>query len=184
MLVMGKSAHVAQELRRPDRERRRTRHRGQSLVEFTVVLPVLLAIVGIVIDASRVYQAWTNLESATRDAAQYLARSSVDPLSPDYTYEGLDSDTKAIYLLDTATGASFSRSDEQGELGDCDQPQLTTTYSTNTSLAAGGSTAYPLGTAKVMTCLPFHTLFSYPFLGTDGVWILRSEREMTMIVGR
>jgi hypothetical protein len=35
-----------------------------------------------------------------------------------------------------------------------------------------------------MTCIPFHTLFEYPFLTTNGAWILRSEREITMIVGR
>jgi Flp pilus assembly protein TadG len=184
MRVMGKSADLARESRRPDGHRRRGRQRGQSLVEFSVVLPVLLAIVGIVIDASRVYQAWTDLESATRDAAQYLARSSVDPLSPDYTSEGLDSDTKAIYLLNEATNMSFSRSEEQGELTDCDQAQLTTTFSTSTALTAGGSTAYPLGTAKVMTCMSFRTLFPYPFIGNDGAWIIRSEREMTLIVGR
>lgn len=181
---MGNPARLAPSSGRPNGQRRRARHRGQSLVEFTVVLPVLLAIVGIVIDASRVYRAWTNLESATRDAAQYLARSSVDPLSVDYTYQGLDSDTKAIYLLNEATGMSFSRSEEQGELTDCDQARLTTTFSTSTALTGGGSTAYPLGTAKVMTCMPFRTLFPYPFLGNDGVWIIRSEREMTIIVGR
>lgn len=181
---MGNPAQLPPSTGRPNGERRRARHRGQSLVEFTVVLPVMLAIVGIVIDASRLYQAWTNLESATRDAAQYLAKSSVDPLSSDFTSQGLDSDTKAIYVLDEATGLSFSRSEDQGELTDCESPQLTTTFSTNTSTAAGGSTAYPLGTAKVQTCMPFHTLFHYPFLTDDGVWILRSERQMTMIVGR
>ena len=59
----------------PGRSWRTLRERGQSLVEFSIVLPVLLAIVGVVIDASRVYLAWSSLESATRDAAQYLATS-------------------------------------------------------------------------------------------------------------
>lgn len=158
--------------------------RGQSLVEFSVVLPILLAIVGIVIDASRLYQAWTNIESATRDAAQYLARSSVDPLSNDYTQEGFDSDAKAIYLLNEATGMSFSRSEVQGTLTDCDEPQLTTTYTTDTSLSAGGSSAYPLGTATVHVCMPFRTLFQYPFISDGGTWTLGSERQFTMIVGR
>jgi Flp pilus assembly protein TadG len=181
---MGQSARFALSSRHSVRPRRRTRWRGQSLVEFSIVLPVMLAIVGVVIDASRLYQAWTNLESATRDAAQYLATSNVDPISPDYTSQGTDSDAKAIYLLDLATGASFTRSETQGTLTDCSQPQLTTTYSEDSASAGGGSSAYPLGTAKVMTCLPFRTLFQYPFLSVDGGWILRSEREMTLIVGR
>lgn len=184
--TIGHQAPVAVE--RPKRPKPRSRlrrdARGQSLVEFSVVLPILLAIVGIVIDASRLYQAWTNLESATRDAAQYLARSSVDPLSNDFTREGSDSDAKAIYLLNEATGMSFERSDVQGTLTDCDEPQLTTTFTTDPSLAGGGSSAYPLGTATVLVCMPFRTLFQYPFISDGGTWTLGSERQMTMIVGR
>lgn len=166
------------------RLRLRRDSRGQSLVEFSVVLPVLLALAGVVIDVSRLYGGWTGLESATRDAAQYLARSDPDPLSPDYTWHGVDADLKAVYLLDQATGEAFSRSTTQGALPDCSEPSVTTTYVQSTSIAGGGSVANPLSTATVMTCMPFRTLFAYPFLTTDGAWILRSEREITMIVGR
>ena len=165
-------------------EPRSARQRGQSLVEFSVVLPVLLAIVGIVIDASRVYQAWTNLESATRDAAQYLATSSTDPTSPDYTTQGVNSDGKAAYILTEATGFTFTRSPTQGTLTDCSQPQVTTTYSTDTSDASGGTASNPAGTARVLACLPFRTLFAYPFLTTNGSWIVRSDRSYTILVGR
>src|SRR5215211_6667782 len=82
----------------------RTRSRGQSLVEFAIVLPVLLALVGVVIDASRVYLAWSSLEAATRDAAQYLATSDTNPYSVDYTWAGNDADTKAAYILAATTG--------------------------------------------------------------------------------
>jgi Flp pilus assembly protein TadG len=181
---MEKSAEQVAAGLRPDRARGRRRQRGQSLVEFSVVLPIMLAIVGIVIDASRAYQAWTVLESATRDAAQYLARSSVDPLSADLTTQGVDSDNKAIYLLNEATGVSFTRSQTQGTLTDCTIPQLTTTFSTDPALAGGGSTAYPVSTATVQVCMPFSTTFQYPFLGDGGNFTLRSEREFSLIVGR
>jgi Flp pilus assembly protein TadG len=164
--------------------RRRSRHRGQSLVEFSIVLPVLLTIVGIVIDASRVYQAWTNLESATRDAAQYLATSDTDPTSADYTTQGMNSDSKAAYLLRTATGFNFIRSTNQGTLTDCSQPQVTTTYTTNTAYSGGGSTSNPAGTARVTACLPFRTLFAYPFLTQNGAWTVTSDRSYTILVGR
>ena len=72
--------------------RSRSRHRGQSLVEFSIIMPVLLTVVGIVIDVARVYQAWTNLESATRDAAQFLATSTTDASCPPYTTHGTNSD--------------------------------------------------------------------------------------------
>ena len=118
--------------------KRSPRQRGQSLVEFSIVLPVLLCIVGVVIDASRVYQAWTNLESATRDAAQYLATSDTDPSSADYTTQGTNSDSKALYILNQATGFTFTRSTTQGTLTNCNQAQLTSTYTTDTSFASGG----------------------------------------------
>jgi Flp pilus assembly protein TadG len=164
--------------------RPRRRGRGQSLVEFSIVLPVLLALVGVVIDASRVYSAWVNLESAARDAAQYLARSDPDPYSNDHTWAGADADAKASYIVSAALNTEFAPSPTSGTLTDCDEPQVTTTYSSDTSWANGGSAANPLSTAKVMACFPFRTLFSYPFLTTDGAWIISSEREMTLIVGR
>jgi Flp pilus assembly protein TadG len=164
--------------------KRASRHRGQSLVEFSIVLPVLLAIVGVVIDASRVYQVWTNLESATRDAAQYLATSNTDPSSADHTTQGTNSDNKAIYLLNEATGATFTRSTTQGTLTDCSHPQVTTTFTTDTSYASGGTAANPAGTARVKACLPFRTLFAYPFLTTNGAWIVNSDRKYTILVGR
>lgn len=163
---------------------RRQRERGQSLVEFSVVLPVLMALVCVVIDASRLYQVWVNLESATRDAAQYLAKSDTDPFSSDYTWAGADADGKAEYIVETALDQPFSTSPKSGELKDCTKPEVTTTYSLDTGWQRGGSIANPLSTAKVITCVPFRTLFAYPLLTTDGFWILRSEREITVIVGR
>lgn len=160
------------------------RARGQSLVEFAVILPILLGLVGMTIDVARLYQAWTNLESATRDAAQYLATSATDPLAVDHTTQGTDSDGKAAYILQVATGSSFARSTTQGTLGSCSQPRLTTTYVESTAPSAGGSVAYPVATAKVMTCMPFRTLFGYPFVTIDGYWTLSSEREVKSIVGR
>jgi hypothetical protein len=35
-----------------------------------------------------------------------------------------------------------------------------------------------------MSCFPFRTLFAYPFLTTDGAWVLKAERQMTILVGR
>ena len=165
-------------------DRARERSRGQSLVEFSVVLPVLLALTGVVIDASRVYQAWNNLESSTRDAAQYLATSNRDPYSPDHTWAGSDADAKAQFIVERATGETFAISPTNGTLTDCSGPQITTTYSTDTTRSLGGSSSFPLSTAKVMTCLPFRTIFAYPFLTTDGAWQLKSEREITILVGR
>jgi Flp pilus assembly protein TadG len=163
---------------------RTMRERGQSLVEFAVVLPVLLALVGVVIDASRVYHEWTNLESATRDAAQYLATSSTDQYSPNYTWGGSETDAKAKSILEAVTGTTFATSPTGGTLTNCSAPQVTTTYSKNTAWQDGGSASSPLSTARVSACLAFRTLFPYPFLTTDGAWTIRSDREITILVGR
>jgi len=169
---------------RAPRARNRSSHRGQSLVEFSIVLPLLLTMVGVIIDAARVYQAWTNLESATRDAAQYLATSDTDPTSPDYTTQGTNSDNKAIFIVSEATGFTFTPSGTRGTLTDCTGPQLTTTYTADTTFASGGSASNPVGTARVVTCLPFRTLFAYPLLTNNGVWVIQSDRNYKILVGR
>lgn len=167
---------------------RRRRIAGQSLVEFAILLPVFLALVGMTIDFARLYQSWVNLESATRDAAQYLATSNTDPTAADYTVPNVTAnatnDGKAKYVLDTATGTTFTRSNG-ATLGACAAPTLTTiTAATDTSLASGGSATYPIQNVQVLACAPFRTLFAYPFLTTNGNWTLRSERTYKVIVGR
>ena len=164
--------------------RRSRRERGQSLVEFAVVLPVLFAIVGVLIDAARIYGLWTGLESATRDAAQYLATSSTDNTSPDYTWPGDDADAKAAYILSVATGYTVEQSESADAFASCDVPQVTTTYTEDTTIANGGTVSNPIGTATVTACIPFRTLFEYPFLTTEGAFVLRTERTMSVVIGR
>jgi Flp pilus assembly protein TadG len=181
---MRKSELLQGTIRRSGGRRPRARQRGQSIVEFALVLPVMLAIVGVVIDAARLYQVWASLESATRDAAQYLATSSDDPTAPDYTWAGADADTKAAYILTTATGYEVERSLSADEFSSCETPLVTTTYWQDTTFANGGTVSNPLSTATVSACIPFRTLFNYPFLATDGAIFLNSERTMSVIVGR
>jgi Flp pilus assembly protein TadG len=166
------------------RARKRQGHRGQSLVEFSIVLPLLLTMVGVIIDAARVYQAWTNLESASRDAAQYLATSDTDPTSPDYTSQGTNSDNKAILILSESTGFTFTPSGTRGTLTNCNGAQLTTTFTTDTTFASGGSASNPVGTARVVSCLPFRTLFAYPLLTQNGAWVIQADRSYKILVGR
>jgi Flp pilus assembly protein TadG len=181
---MGKSGLFARSARHAAAPSARARHRGQSLVEFAVVLPVMLAIGGVLIDAARLYQVWTTLESTTRDAAQYLATSSTDPTAPDYTWAGEDADNKAAYIITVGTGYPVERSESAEALASCDVPQVTTFYTLDTTDGTGGSVANPLSTATVTVCIPFRTLFAYPFLTTDGAFVLRTERTMSLLVGR
>jgi Flp pilus assembly protein TadG len=168
--------------------RKRLGRAGQSVVEFAILLPVFLLLVGVTIDFARLYQGWTNLEAATRDAAQYLATSETESTADDYTVPNATADStndaKAKFVLDSATGKTFSRS-TTATLGSCASPTMTTvTQALDTSAADGGSTAYPVQKAEVLACIPFRTLFAYPLFTINGDWILRSDRTYSVIVGR
>lgn len=60
--------------------------RGQSLVEFALVLPVLMLILLITIDFGRVFLGWVTLNNAARIAANYAA-SGTPPLVPSQVTE-------------------------------------------------------------------------------------------------
>ncbi len=53
--------------------RRRQRTRGQSVVEFALVVPVLLLLTLTAIDFGRVFLGWVNLQQMTRIAANFAA---------------------------------------------------------------------------------------------------------------
>ena len=46
--------------------------RGQSVVEFAIILPVFLALVGATADVARVYSTWIGVHAAARDPAARL----------------------------------------------------------------------------------------------------------------
>jgi Flp pilus assembly protein TadG len=55
--------------------------RGQSLVEFALVLPVFLLIVLVAIDFGRVFLAWVQVNNAVRIAANYAAQNPTGDFS-------------------------------------------------------------------------------------------------------
>lgn len=66
----------ARVLVRRDRAHPRHRHRGQSLVEFALILPVLLLILLGGIDFGRVFLGWVSLNNTARIAANYAASNA------------------------------------------------------------------------------------------------------------
>ena len=68
--------------------RARARHRrGQSLVEFALVLPVMLLLLLFGIDFGRVFLGWVELNNAVREAANYAAENPTawSTINPDST---------------------------------------------------------------------------------------------------
>ena len=177
--------------------RRSRRELGQSVTEFALILPVLLTVVGAMIDFSRVYATWVNLESATRDAAQYVATD------PGYTttggyYDATDTtnycatppittactgptSTDAKVVMDRELGQAFTKSATQTT---CSSPTVWAQLTASTSSDTGGGAAYPAASVVVTSCIRFHALFAYPFFTQGGDWILRVERTYKVIVGR
>jgi Flp pilus assembly protein TadG len=80
----GARARRADELSAPHTPRRllalvlgaRGDHRGQSLVEFALILPILLLLTLIAIDFGRVYLGWINLQNMARIGANFAANNA------------------------------------------------------------------------------------------------------------
>ena len=52
-------------------ERLRIKERGQSLLEFALILPVLLLFIFVIVEAGRLFQGWLTVQNAARDAGRY-----------------------------------------------------------------------------------------------------------------
>lgn len=149
--------------------------RGQSLVEFALILPILLTMVGAAVDIARLYQGWITLEGATRDAAEYAA-------TKDTTSTAALSSAKTIICTQTATLPGFVA--PPGNPTSCTSPAVTVTSFNVSTTATGASTTYPIASVTVTATLPFRTFFGYPLFTQNGAWTLSSTQSYSIIQGR
>lgn len=59
----------------PDREQqmgRATRRRGQSTVEMALVLPLLIVLFSVIVEASLAFNSWMRVNTAARDSTRFL----------------------------------------------------------------------------------------------------------------
>jgi Flp pilus assembly protein TadG len=167
------------------------------MAEFALIVPVLLTLVGAALDVARIYLARINLEAAVRDAAQYVASDPGYATTGGY-YDSTDTanfcatppfttpctgppSTDAKSVLDNEVGRTFTKTSSQST---CSSPMVWASLTTSTNVTEGGSTSYPLAIATVTACMPFHTLFAYPYFTQGGDWIIRVERTYKVLVGR
>jgi len=163
---------------RPPKEFRRPR-RGQSMVEFALILPLLLAFVGASVDMARVFQAWMTLEGATRDAAEMAASGTTN------SSQALDV-AKKVVCQQTSELAGFQRSTlaTPDDVNKCLSPTASITAFTCNKLTGGGTTRNPIVTVTVEATLPFKTLFSYPLLTQNQAWNLTSTQSYSIVLNR
>lgn len=150
---------------------------GQSLVEFALILPILLTLLGAAVDVARLYQGWITLEGATRDAAEYAATF-------DTTSAAALTDAKRIICTQTATVPGFVS--PPGNPTACTAPAISITSfpAGDTAAASGGSSTNPVQSITVTATLPFRMFFGYPLFTQNGAWTLTSTQSYSIIQGR
>lgn len=79
-------------------------NRGQGLVEFALVLPILLAVVFGIIDFGRLFYCWSTLSNASRHGARLAAVSNLD-------YDEIATDVYNSVVLDGVFLGSLSEDD-------------------------------------------------------------------------
>lgn len=148
------------------------RVRGQSIVEFALIFPLLLAFLGASLDFARVFQVWIALESATRDGAEAAATTA--------TTSSEAASTALATICAQATGLPGYVASGSS----CTQPDVTIGSFSRRSDVPGASANYPIATVTVTTSIPFRTLFAYPYATQNGAWTVRASATYAIVQGR
>jgi Flp pilus assembly protein TadG len=160
----------------PSATRRRARRsRGQSVAEFALLLPVMLAFLGLTVDFARVFQAWITMQSATRDAAEAAATNAPSLASAQTSAQKtVCLQSQNIPGFQRGTGAS------PADVEQCTSPTVTVVSYNLSETAAGASHTYPVGTVTVRSSLLFRPLFAYPFITQNGNWTIITDATFSV----
>jgi Flp pilus assembly protein TadG len=152
------------------------------VTEFAIILPLMLAFLGMGIDFARVFQAWITLESATRDAAEAAATDTTVTNST----QALDLAKRTICVqAQNVPGFTRSALTSPDDVELCTAPTVSiTSFTISTDPAVGASPTYPMGTAAVQVSLPFRPLFAYPLITQNGTWTIVTTGTFSILRGR
>ena len=150
------------------------RGRGQALTEFALLLPVMFALATVVLDVSRVYQVWISLESATRDAAEYVATTQTS--SGDAAEEA-----RRIVCLGLKNSVGFDPG-TSSDGSECVQPAVSLDSFVVSTTMPGATARNPIGAATVSASLAFQTIIPFPFNG--GTFTVRAQESFQIVQGR
>jgi Flp pilus assembly protein TadG len=157
---------------------------------MALLLPILLGLAGGATDLARAYQVWVAVESATRNAAEYVATSSCTPAAT--TCPNASTDAQRVVCTESQKLSGFVPGTGPNPVESCTAPSVTATWATcngssavpgNSNYCPGGSVKYPIRTAVVTVQLQFHTLVPWPLLPNNGITI-SSSRRYSIVAGR
>ena len=145
---------------------------------MALILPFLLAVAGGATDLARAYQAWLTIESAGRNAAEYVATNSADAATA-------LTNAKQLVCQETQNVPGFTKGAGSGitAIKNCTAPITTVPSFTISTVQTGASAANPIATAHVRVKLAFNTLFPYPFVPHGG-WTLTVDTTYAVVRGR
>ena len=143
---------------------------------MALILPFLLAFAGGATDLARAYQAWLTIESAARNAAEYVATNSADATAA-------ATDARHVVCQESQVAPGFTQGSPPNAIQNCVNPVVTVPSFAISTTQVGASGANPIATAHVRVRLPFDTLFPYPFLPQGG-WTLTADTTYAVVRGR
>jgi Flp pilus assembly protein TadG len=154
------------------RLRARRASRGQSMVEMALILPFLLAFAGGATDFARAYQASITIESAVRNAAEYVATNSLNATVA-------ATDARRIVCLESTQAPGYTMGTVPPTDENCTSPAVTIDGFSVTIVASGDQ----MGSVHVHATLPFNTVVPYPFL-PHNAWTLTADSTYSVLRNR
>lgn len=143
---------------------------------MALILPFLLAFAGGATDLARAYQAWLTIESAARNAAEFVATNSADSTAALAT-------ARQVVCQESQHLSGFTQGSPPNAVDNCTSPTTTVPSFVISTTQTGATGANPIVTAHVRVTFPFNTLFPYPFVPHDG-WTLTSDATYAVVRGR
>ena len=148
--------------------------RGQSLVELAIILPILLALAGGAVDLARAYQAWLTLESATRNAAEYVATTPSITTNAQATAAA-----RQVVCSETSTIPGWTAGSGPNP---CTAPSVSANVTSSTT-ATGATASNPIATARITSSVQFQTLVPWPLV-PHGAVTLSADRTYSIVRNR
>jgi Flp pilus assembly protein TadG len=143
---------------------------------MALILPFLLAFAGGATDLARAYQAWLTIESASRNAAEFVATNSADAATA-------LSDARHVVCQESEHIPGFVAGSQPNPVQNCTAPAVTVPSFAISTTQTGATAANPIATAHVHVTLAFNTLFPYPFVPHGG-WTLKADSTYAVVRGR